>query len=205
MEQKSIEYLKYTLLNWPIVDVRTVPGIMHQVVCRTYSIDSNMEYRFHWFLDCTETYVHNHRYTFDTYCLEGEYMEKLWEIIDDDSGTTTYQHSKTSGNKFGSIMPVSGVLRTTDFRHHFPGNILHVDTNQFHSISPITRSSNHVFKFVARQICSSAAENTYVLSPTESIEAPVDQIRPATPEERQCVYLKLEQILERILFNDAFG
>ncbi len=90
MEQKSVEYLTETLSNWSTVHVRTVPGVMYQVLCTKNSTDNNIEYRFHWFLDCTETYIHNHRYTFNTFCLEGEYEEKLWEIIHDDSDTTKY-------------------------------------------------------------------------------------------------------------------
>jgi hypothetical protein len=204
MEEKSIEYLIDSLLNWSTINVRSVPGVMHQVLCRTDHTDDNIEYRFHWFLNCAETYVHNHRYTFDTYCLEGEYMESLWEIIDDGSGASTYQFSRTSGNKFGSIIRIQGVLRNVASRHHFPGNILHVDTNQFHSISPITQSNTDVFTFVARKICSSAAKNTYILSSSESIKAPIEEIRPATAEERLGVYQKLQQLFQRISSNHEF-
>jgi hypothetical protein len=204
MEQKSIEYLINTLLNWSTADIRTVPGVMHQVCCKTNDTDNNIEYRFHWFIDCNETYVHNHRYTFDTYCLEGEYEERLWEIIDDHSGTSTYQFPRTSGNKFDSVIRVPGVLRNTNSRKHFPGNILHVDTHQFHSIVSNNRSHDHVLTFVARRICLSAAKTTYVLSSSNTIEAPIDEIRPATSEERLNMYHKLQQTFQRILFKREF-
>jgi hypothetical protein len=205
MKQKSIEYWRDTLLNWSKIDVRVVPGVMYQVLCREDSTNKNIEHRFHWFLDCTETYVYNHRYNFDTYCPEGEYMEKLWNIIEDASGKITYRISRTSGNKLGIIVAIPGVLLIVNFRHHFSGNILHVATNQFHSIYPISRSNNHVVTFVVRQSSSSAEKNTYILSRSESIEGPIDETRPATPEERQLVHHKLQQILQQMISDDKGG
>lgn len=196
MEQKSIEHLIKALSHWSTADVRAVPGVMYQVICEKDDIDNNIEYRFHWFLDCTETYIHNHRYTFDTYCLEGEYMEKLWNI-DDGTTKTTYQFPRAPGNKLGPYTCIPGALRIDTYRRHFPGNILHVETKQYHSISPSNHSNNHVVTFVSRQICQSAAANTYILSPTESIEAPIEEARPATFEERRRVYFKLLRILQR--------
>ncbi len=96
------------------------------------------------------------------------------------------------------MVRLSGVLRNVASRHHFPGNILHVKSNQFHSISPITQSNNHVVTFVARQICPSVEKHTYILSPSESIEAPIEEIRLALSEERLDVYQKLRQILQGI-------
>ena len=110
MEQKCIEYLRDTLSNWSKIEVRTVPGVMYQVICRKNKTDDNTEYRFHWFLDCTETYVHNHQFAFDTYCLEGEYTENLWDIIDDGSDAITHVFQRTPGNTIELFKAVPGVL-----------------------------------------------------------------------------------------------
>jgi hypothetical protein len=194
MDQICMENLISTLENWPTIIVRCVPGVMYQVLCQTNDIDNGMEYRFHWFLDCTETFVHNHGNAFDTFCLEGQYLEKLWAIIDDDDDAITYKFSRTSGNKFGSIVHIPGSLRHVASRHHFPGNVLHVDTNQFHSITPGTGSDKYILTFVARHKCLSSAPNTYILSPSKIIAAPIDEIISATLEERLAVYHKLQQI-----------
>ncbi|CAF1112356.1 unnamed protein product [Adineta ricciae] len=164
-------HLSQVLSNWNEVEVRTVPNVMYQVVCPTNNTDEGIEYRFHWFLDCSETYIHNHRYAFDTYCLQGEYEERLWEISDDRSGTFTYTFPRTSGNKFG--------------------NTLHLEPNQYHSIVPIGGANSKILTFVARRLCSTAAETTFVLSSSDSIQAPTDEIRPATAEERQLIHEKL--------------
>ncbi|CAF1056682.1 unnamed protein product [Adineta ricciae] len=183
--------LSQVLSNWDEVEVRTVPNVMYQVVCPTNNTGEDIEYRFHWFLDCSETYIHNHRYAFDTYCLQGEYEERLWEISDGHSGTLSYKFPRTSGNKFGTHIPVPGVLRSVKQNHHFPGNTLHVEPNQYHSIVPIGGANSNVLTFDARRLCSTATEPTFVLSASDSIQAPTDEIRPATAQERQLVHEKL--------------
>ncbi|UJR11196.1 hypothetical protein I4U23_015377 [Adineta vaga] len=204
MEEKSMRYLCYVLQNWSTVTVRVLPGVMYQVICTEKNTNANFEYRFHWFLDCSETYIHNHRYAFDTYCLEGEYIENVWEIIDDHSDTMTYQFPRTLGNKFDPSFRVPGALRVVKTNDHFPGNTLHVEPNQFHSISPITQQHNEVLTFVARKLCKTAAKKTYVLSSSDTIEAPTDEPQMATPEEREHVYDKLLDTYQRILLNQYF-
>jgi hypothetical protein len=200
MKKKCIECLNDTLSNWSDANVLTVPGVMYQVVCREETIENNMKYRFHWFLDCTETYVHNHRNNFDTYCLEGEYIQKLWEIVDDGiTDAITYKFPRTSGNKFDSKIPVPGVLRVIGVDRHYPENILHVNMNQFHTISSIRGSKDPVLTFVARQICSPPAKYNYVLSSTNVIEGSTSENRSATPGESQHMHDKLNQILSNLI------
>ncbi|CAF3208849.1 unnamed protein product [Rotaria socialis] len=191
MEQRCIHWLTYVLQNWSNIDVRTVPGVMYQVLCGS---DEGIQYRFHWFWDCEETYIHNHRYAFDTYCIEGEYVERIWEIVPDDTDAVTYYFSRESGNHLTSLMNVCGTLRIVECHSHFPGNVLHVRTDQFHSISPMNGLNNRVMTFVARILDSSMKANTHILSSTATIEAPIETILVATPEERLAMYCKLQQI-----------
>ncbi|CAF1287695.1 unnamed protein product [Adineta ricciae] len=86
---------------------------------------------------------------------------------------------------------IPGVLRTVKQNHHFPGNTLHLEPNQYHSIVPIGGANSKILTFVARRLCSTAAETTFVLSSSDSIQAPTDEIRPATAEERQLIHEKL--------------
>jgi hypothetical protein len=53
-------------------------------------------------------------------------------------------------------------------------------------------------------MCRSVEKHTYILSPSESVEAPIEEIRLALSEERLDVYHKLRQILQGILYNDEF-
>ncbi|CAF0804691.1 unnamed protein product [Adineta steineri] len=152
-----------------------------------------MEYRFHWFIDCSETYIHNHRYSFQTYCLDGEYEEKVWELQDDHNGGSTYKFPRISCNKFGQPFQIPGVLSCVKTNHHFPGNILHVDPTQYHSISAKSQTNTEALTFVARRRCSTAEKTTYVLNSSNIVEAVIDEIQPATSEERECFYRKLKE------------
>jgi hypothetical protein len=167
---------------------------MYQVRCGNDAFDQCIEYQINWFLDCTETFIHNHRHSFDTYCLEGEYTEKLWEIVDDSNGGIIYQFRRNSDTTFDLNKTVPGNLRHIKTRRHFPGNQMHVDVCQFHSISSTESSNSRVLTFLAKRNYF-PAQDLFVLSTTPDIEAIKDVIRPATDDERQGMYEKLQQVL----------
>lgn len=195
MEQNMIKHLNNTLDNWRDADVRTVPNVMYQI---RYGRDANnVEFRFHLFISSEETYVHNHQYDFLSYCIQGEYCESLWNIDTTRSDVITYEFSRNSGNDIGLLGPKQGALYIEEKRHHFPGNVLSVTRNRFHSISSSATSNKMVVTFVARYICPMATRHTFIWSPEESIEAPTDQIEPATENERDIVYKQLKDIYEQ--------
>jgi len=194
MYQQSFKQIIKAIANWSTADVRTVPGVMFQIRCGEDENDPTIEYQMNWFMDCTETLVHNHRHSFDTLCLEGEYKENIWEIIDDNTGAVTYQFYRKSDNNFDISKVIPGVLRPVRSRSHFPGNQMHVDTKLYHSITP-SGSDNRVFTFLAKQK-HSLMPNMFVLSSSPTIDGPSDEIRPATEEERQAMYNQLQHILK---------
>ncbi|UJR32447.1 hypothetical protein I4U23_019909 [Adineta vaga] len=182
------------LENWKMTDVRTVPGVMYQVRCGYDEIDPSIEYQINWFIDCTETFIHNHRHSFDTYCLEGEYIEKLWEIID--NGTTdglVYQYQRNADTTFNLNKILPGSLCHVQTRYHFPGNKLHVDTCQFHSISSVVGSRDRVLTFLVKKNYFPTPE-IFALSMSRGIDVQDNEIRPATDSERLAMYEKLHQI-----------
>ena len=204
MQQKSAQYLDDSLRNWSQAEIYTVPGIMYQLRCNTFGMNDHMEYRFHWFVDCAETYIHNHQVAFDSYCLEGRYVETLWEIFDDHSGQFTNKFPRDSGNKIiGAPVKVPGILRPEEDHQHYPGNVLHVETNEFHSIAPINKGQG-VVTFVARYQSSSPLRTTHILSTEETIKAPTDAIRPATDEERDSIHKKFQMISNELKINGNF-
>jgi hypothetical protein len=194
MYQQCFKQMTKALANWSTAEVKIVPGVMYQVRCGIDENDPNIEYQMNWFIDCTETFVHNHRHSFHTLCLEGGYKEKLWEISDDGTGAVTYQFYRKSGNIFDAPKMIPGVLRPAKFRSHFPGNILHVGIEQYHSITP-SSSDNRVFTFLAKRK-HSPTPDMYVLSSSPTIDAPSDEIRDATEEERQSMYQQVLHIWE---------
>jgi hypothetical protein len=194
MYQQCFKQITNAIANWSTGDVRTVPGVMYQIRCGNDENDPNIEYQINWFIDCTETFIHNHRHSFVTLCLEGEYIEKLWEIIDDNTGATTYQFYRESGNVFDLPTKIPGALHHVTSRRHFPGNQLHVNTEQYHSILPVVGSNRQVFTFLAKKK-HSPPPAMYILSSSPTIDAPSDEIRSATEDERQNMYNQLQHIL----------
>jgi hypothetical protein len=194
VQQQCLRRLSDALANWQVADVRTVPGVMYQVRCGHDELDPSVEYQINWFVDCTETFIHNHRHSFDSYCLEGEYIEKLWEIIDDGNGEMTYQFRRNLDSTFDLYKTVPGTLRHVKSRHHFPGNQLHVDTCLFHSITPIVGSSGRVLTFLVKRNYSPVPD-MFVLSTSSGIAALDNDMRLATDDERQAMYEKLQQVL----------
>jgi hypothetical protein len=194
MYQQCFEHITNAIANWEKADVRTVPGVMYQIRCGTDANDPNIEYQINWFIDCSETFVHNHRNSFDSLCLEGEYTEKVWEIKDDNTGAITYQFYRQSGNLLDNPQEIPGTLCHVMTRNHFPGNILHVNIEQYHSILPKVSSHSQVFTFLAKRK-HSPSPNMYILNSSPNINAPSDAIRPTTEDERQKMYNKLQHIL----------
>lgn len=184
------------LANWQVADVRTVPGVMYQVRCGYDEHDPSIEYQFNWFVDCTETFIHNHRHSFDTYCLEGEYVEKLWEIVDDGNGDITYQFRRNPDTTFDLYRTVTGTLHHTKTRYHFPGNQLHVDPCQFHSISSIVNSKSRILTFLVKQNYFPEPD-MFVLSRLPQMTAVNHEIRASTNDERQAFFEKLQQVMSR--------
>jgi hypothetical protein len=195
MEQQCLEEMRKALTNWSTADVRTVPGVMYQIRCGDDENDPTIEYQINWFIDCTETYIHNHRHSFDTLCLEGGYTEKLWQVIDDQTGAVTFQFPRDPGNIFGVPQKIPGALCHIKTRDHFPGNQMHVGTDQFHSISSSAGSSNRVFTFLIKRK-HTPTPNMYVLSSYSVIDEPTDEIRSATEEERHSMHEKLQQMFQ---------
>jgi hypothetical protein len=195
MYQQAYKQISKSIGNWSNTEVRTVPGVMYQISCGNDEIDPNIEYQINCFIDCEETFIHNHKNSFVSLCLDGEYTESLWEVVDDGTGTTTYQFHRKSGNVFDSPTKIPGALRHVMYRSHFPGNQLHVNTEQYHSISPKATVDSQVFTFLAKRK-HSPEPKMYILSPSPTINAPSDEIRPATEEERQKMYDKLQYILK---------
>ena len=118
---------------------------------------------------------------FIAYCLEGEYTEKIWEIVDDNDGGITYQYRRNPDTSLALDKTIPGTLRHVKTRHHFPGNQLHVDTCQFHSISPIVGSNGQVLTFLVKQNYSPVPD-MFVLSMASGVEAMDNEIRSATDQ-----------------------
>lgn len=194
LERRCLEQMYNVLKQWSDADVRVVPNVMVQVRCGDDQDDPINEYRIHWFNDITETYIHNHQYSFDTYCLEGEYIERLWTVNQTYEDVTTYKFPRITGNTFGSVIPIRGSLQYLNTRRHYPGNQMHLDYHQYHSIIPAPECTDGVVTFVVRKKLDVNLSGTFVLSSSPTINAPTDEIVPASSDERQGMRDKLEHL-----------
>lgn len=183
------DFAQYCLNNWAKVKVLAVPGVMLQI---RLGEDTKAEYRIHWIKDCTETYVHNHRYGFVTLCVEGGYTEHSWEV-DPTVTANTYQLPRSAGNVIGDPIELQGELYITETRQHAPGNVMHVAPNRFHSIE--ASAAGEAVTFVTR--FKGRPADTSILSSSATIEAPTEQLRDATQKERLQMYNKLKCIVHK--------
>lgn len=190
MNNIFIDFAEHCLNNWPAVKVLTVPGVMLQV---RLVEDAHAEYRIHWIKECTETYVHNHRYGIVTLCVAGGYVEHTWEI-DSDAAGTTYKFPRTMGNTIGTPVGLTGKLHIKETRQHFPGNVMHIAPTRFHSIEAST--AGEAVTFVTR--FKGLPVDTSILSGSLTIEAPTEQLRDATAEERAQMYAKLLSLINTV-------
>ena len=62
----------------------------------------------------------------DTWSTVGEIDSTIPEI--------TYQFPRSTGNVIGAPTTLPGKLQVVETRQHFPGNVMHVAPNRFHSI-----------------------------------------------------------------------
>jgi hypothetical protein len=171
--------------------VRSVPGVMAQVMLPA---DAHVEFRLHVYsADCLETYVHNHSNLFVTYGMYGEYEERIWRI-EPEPGSSVYRSRRhKSGHLSAPIEERGSLLRAYKKRYQFPGNLLVVKPEEFHSISPISNSPAPV-----TLICRSkmhCANGTDVLSSTMEIDAPSAPIHVATSTEIDAVRQRLRDVL----------
>lgn len=179
----------HCLNDWPDIKVLTVPGVMLQV---RVAENSHAEYRIHWIKECAETYVHNHRFGFETLCVAGGYVEQTWEVDGTNSAFTTYQFPRKDGNVIGAPVALRGRLHITETRQHAPGNVMRVAPNRFHSIE--ASAAGEAVTFVTRFKCALEAD-TSILSSSTTIEAPTEQLRDATSEERRQMYSKIRSLV----------
>lgn len=182
--------------NWETADIRVVPNVMYQLRCGSDETDETIDYQINWFIDCAETFIHNHRNSFDTYCLEGKYEEKIWKIINKNDGTITYKFIRSLDNTFSSPNLISGTLQHVASRHHFPGNQMHVDTEHFHSVTPVAGSKERVLTFLIKKKYSKPID-TFVLSSEPEFNPQNDEMRQATEDERREMYEKLIEVLKK--------
>lgn len=167
--------------NWEDTRITCVPGVMLQV----RHVTKEVEYRIHWFNDASETYIHNHGYPFTTLCLHGEYVESSWEL-DKCAKGNVYCFLRETGNRVKLNGTHQGNLKRTQIRKHFPGNVMHIASDRYHSI----KGSGEVVTFVTIHKKGDKTP-THIWSSSPDIHAPTEEVREATECERKAMYMKL--------------
>lgn len=169
---------------------------MYQIRLGVDEFDSTIEYQINWFMDCSDTLIHNHRHEFYSLCLEGQYTEQLWKITPTTADQLIYRFRRVTPEQPIEKDTIEGVLEPDQVRHHFPGNVLHVVPSLYHSISGEANSSTKVLTFL-RKTREAELPCTTFLSSTATIEEQKYQMRPAHDDERTMILEKLSEILEK--------
>ena len=187
MSMLSFEYIRqYCIMNWNNIEITCVPGVMLQI---RLGETKEAEFRIHWFQDCTETYIHNHRYRFQSLCIDGGYVEHSWSIANR-PGHRTFTFKRTNGNKISKGHSVRGQLTQILSRQHRPGNLLEVDQCQFHSIE----GDEHREAVTLVKRFKGLPAHTMILNNKTTINSPTDEIRPAMAHERKSMLAKMSSI-----------
>ena len=177
--------LTYQLENWKDAKVVCVPGVMLRLCM---GAQDGCEYRINWFKNSTETYVHNHAHSFHTYCMAGNYSEHTWTIQQDET-EDMYSYSRKPGGEMSSPNRIEGKLLEVRRREHYPGNVMFVGNEEYHTIS--SNPGEEALTFVVRYI--STPNKTHVLSSSPCIEDDEgsQNVRPASDIERKSMFERL--------------
>lgn len=198
-------------------DVKVVPGVMLRVDLYQSDERRTLEMRIHLFMRCASTYVHNHSYSFASLCVGGGYEERKFAVVDGGEGAQShhYAHVRDKGNRLRPPQRRAGRLAEVpgSRRAHAPGNVLLLGSHEFHATSTALRggvSGGSASCAAAAPLpggganaCSPSVEaatfivicrpevppesGTTILSDGPEVEAPHEEIRPATAEEVEVV------------------
>ncbi|UJR19549.1 hypothetical protein I4U23_022679 [Adineta vaga] len=97
-------------------------------------------------------------------------QKQMCTIIDLHAFTTRF----LQGNIFDPPKILPSTLCHVKSRHHFPGNVMHVATNQFHSISPVNTLTERVLTFLVKKHIGSS--EIFILNTSSDIQAPKEEI-----------------------------
>jgi len=171
----------------PSVIIQVNPGVMDRVLLFK---DEDVELRAHLFQPgFEETHVHNHGNAFISTCLQGGYVHKIWAPQSKEGHSHYSIERKPGGLLFEPVEQKDSVLSNVLCQPFQAGQSLFISSSAHHTVMVDKEQTLPVVTLVLRQTRRIA--RTEVLSPTPQIAAPVEEIRMATPEERQDILSRL--------------
>lgn len=143
--------------------------------------DNVWEARLHiYHQNYAETYIHNHVHPFLSICLDGSYIERLW-WYQEKNDTYFYEFSREKGGMLKLSLVRKGELITSWVRVHFPGNILVVSSDIYHTIHTGIHEEPPITLIIKTKVHSHVQGR--VFSKTRDIKEPTVPIRKTTPNE----------------------
>lgn len=165
--------------NYENISFRSVPWVMDQAILYK---DEQSEIRIHSFLEnSSDTYIHNHKNPFASFCLEWGYNENLWSLWEDE-GSNLYQFMREIWGdiKFDKKIENKKLI-LQKIRNHYKWNILISPSNLFHSITwsdwwipPLTFILKHLRPHWDNQKCLIYSESLDIQNPTTPIRESLD-------------------------------
>jgi hypothetical protein len=162
---------------------------------------AQLEVRLHMFEPgVEETFIHNHGQPFISTCLQGSYVHKLW-IVEPTLEESNVHHSHQRFPGGARCLPIqrSGKLSKVLSQPFQAGQSLWISHLAFHTVAAAAgiESIEPVVTLVIRDARKTGS--TFILSPSEEIDAPAEPIRVATEKERLHMVDRVNIVWERYL------
>eukprot|EP00929_Paragymnodinium_shiwhaense_P104813 TRINITY_DN69537_c0_g1_i1.p1 TRINITY_DN69537_c0_g1~~TRINITY_DN69537_c0_g1_i1.p1 ORF type:complete len:462 (+),score=50.36 TRINITY_DN69537_c0_g1_i1:84-1469(+) len=131
--------------HWKRRDVSRVdeqPGIMSRLYvyppAGPLAAEASIEVRLHLFEDPAETYIHNHRCSFASYCLAGHYWHKIWNHLpaqSDVEDAVCYEFKRLADGRLeDSPTKHEGILVEAASHRHASGNVYLISATTMHTV-----------------------------------------------------------------------
>jgi len=144
-DQDLVRKIRHSILAWvseplwaqnvsPNIKVDKQPGVMKRV--HLYCGDT-VEVRLHLFEDAAETYIHNHRDSFWSVNLAGQYRHKVWTIDTNDRSKVHYRFNRTACPQLqGKPEVADGELKVGLGHDHVAGASYFIHHLTPHTVTP---------------------------------------------------------------------
>eukprot|EP00656_Telonema_subtile_P051637 TRINITY_DN7002_c0_g1_i4.p1 TRINITY_DN7002_c0_g1~~TRINITY_DN7002_c0_g1_i4.p1 ORF type:complete len:204 (-),score=63.85 TRINITY_DN7002_c0_g1_i4:128-739(-) len=176
--------------------VRKMPGVMTQCVLELPGVDCEaVTVRLHLFPEMAETYVHNHKNNFASYCVFGSYVHTTWTVVE---GGGHYQWRRLLGGEISEAVQRAGSLCPGHSFTHAAGAVYFINRQAFHTVGETgsTATGGQCLSLFIKGKDTHAAECSEVLAETEQLpELNTQHDYELEDEEKEAALLQMESLL----------
>jgi len=119
--------------------VGTQPRLMSKLYVHQ---GEGVDVRVHLFEDVAETFCHNHKTSFFSCCLAGNYDHFLWDVVEDQAGSSHAEFDRTDDGQLVNGIEKPGKLTITHRSSHQAGLSYFIHAKTFHTVKASAGSSS---------------------------------------------------------------